>query len=131
MSRLSRFFKTKRIQETKSHTGWTQRESNSQSVTRRAYNEDRLINTSECRDKRIKIVQKMKEKILNNRRREIKIKIRNREHRVKMFSSKVMDNVTDKWIQNSTLKAILQEITQKFELRRQTRERVLKIGKQV
>jgi len=36
----------------------------------------RLINTAKSKDERIKVAQKMKEKILNTKRREIKIRIK-------------------------------------------------------
>ena len=60
----------------------------------------------------------MKEQILNTKRREIKTRIMNREHRAKMFGAKIVASVSNKFGEQTSLLAILQEITQKFELRK-------------
>ena len=92
---------------------------------------EKYFQASKIKEERIQTVRRMKEDILEKRRREIKLKIINREYRAKMFSTEMLDALSGTWIQQNCLNAIAHSITQKFELRRVTRERVLKLGRSI
>jgi hypothetical protein len=73
----------------------------------------------------------MKERMLALKRREIHLKMKNREHRHKMLSSDMLESLSGAWVEYSLLAFFGNCLTQKFELRKATREKVMKLGRKI
>ncbi|CAI2386680.1 unnamed protein product [Moneuplotes crassus] len=92
---------------------------------------ERNTQTSMSKNDRIKIVKNMKDKLMNDKRMKIKSNIERREHRSRLFLPESIKIQTHQFYQNSILITFLHDIHSKFELRKQTRERVQKIGRKI